>query len=102
MADLIRPATTTPARLLRQEGELGVAVPGALADLLVIGGNPLDDIGVLATPEQTLKLIIKQGKGLQKRALKAAEHPRQARASTGLRAWRVRVESPGTEAHRDS
>jgi imidazolonepropionase-like amidohydrolase len=62
MADLIRPATTTPARLLRQEGELGVVAPGALADLLVIGGDPLDDIGVLATPEQTLKVIMKQGK----------------------------------------
>jgi imidazolonepropionase-like amidohydrolase len=61
-ADLIRSATTTAARLLCQEGELGVVAPGALADLLVIDGNPLDDIQVLATPEQTLKLIMKQGK----------------------------------------
>jgi imidazolonepropionase-like amidohydrolase len=60
-ADLIRSATTTAARLLRREGELGVVAPGALADLLVVDGNPLDDIRVLTTPEQTLKLIIKQG-----------------------------------------
>jgi imidazolonepropionase-like amidohydrolase len=60
-ADLIRSATTTAARLLRREGELGVVAPGALADLLVIDGNPLDDIRVLTTPEQTLKLIMKQG-----------------------------------------
>jgi imidazolonepropionase-like amidohydrolase len=61
-ADLIRSATTTAARLLRREGELGVVAPGALADLLVIDGNPLDDIRVLTTPERTLKLIIKGGK----------------------------------------
>jgi imidazolonepropionase-like amidohydrolase len=61
-ADLIRSATTTAARLLRREGELGVVAPGALADLLVIDGNPLDDIRVLTTPERTLKLIMKGGK----------------------------------------
>jgi imidazolonepropionase-like amidohydrolase len=60
-ADLIRSATTTAARLLRREGELGVLAPGALADLLVIDGNPLDDIRVLTTPERTLKLIMKDG-----------------------------------------
>jgi imidazolonepropionase-like amidohydrolase len=60
-ADLIRAATTTAARLLRREGELGVIAPGALADLLVIDGNPLDDIRVLTTPDVTLKLIMKDG-----------------------------------------
>jgi imidazolonepropionase-like amidohydrolase len=60
-ADLIRSATTTAARLLRREGELGVVAPGALADLLVIDGNPLDDIRVLTTPDATLKLIMKDG-----------------------------------------
>ncbi|HEY6496206.1 MAG TPA: amidohydrolase family protein [Trebonia sp.] len=61
-ADLIRAATTTAARLLRREGELGVVAPGALADLLVIDGNPLDDIRVLTTPDRTLKLIMKAGR----------------------------------------
>jgi imidazolonepropionase-like amidohydrolase len=61
-ADMIRAATSTAARLLRREGELGVVAPGAMADLLVIDGNPLDDIRVLTTPEQTLKLIMKEGK----------------------------------------
>jgi imidazolonepropionase-like amidohydrolase len=61
-ADLIRSATTTAARLLCREGELGVVAPGALADLLVIDGNPLDDIRVLTTPQHSLKLIMKQGK----------------------------------------
>ena len=60
-ADLIRAATSTAARLLRREGELGVIAPGALADLLVVDGNPLDDIRVLTTPDATLKLIMKDG-----------------------------------------
>jgi imidazolonepropionase-like amidohydrolase len=61
-ADLIRAATTTAARLLRREGELGVIAPGALADLLVVDGNPLADIRVLTTPDANLKLIMKDGK----------------------------------------
>jgi len=61
-ADLIRSATTTAARLLQREGELGVVAPGALADLLVIDGDPLADIGVLTTPVQTLKLIMRGGR----------------------------------------
>jgi imidazolonepropionase-like amidohydrolase len=60
-ADLIRSATTTAARLLRLVGQVGVVAPGAFADLLVIDGNPLEDIGVLTTPERTLKLIMKNG-----------------------------------------
>jgi imidazolonepropionase-like amidohydrolase len=60
-ADLIRSATTTAARLLRLAGQVGVVAPGALADLLVIDGNPLDDIRVLTTPERTLKLVMKEG-----------------------------------------
>jgi imidazolonepropionase-like amidohydrolase len=61
-ADLIRSATTTAAQLLRLAGEAGVVAPGALADLLVVDGNPLDDIRVLTTPERSLKLIMKDGR----------------------------------------
>jgi len=60
-ADLIRSATTTAARLLGLAGEVGVVAPGAFADLLVIDGNPLDDIRVLTTPDRTLKFIMKEG-----------------------------------------
>jgi imidazolonepropionase-like amidohydrolase len=60
-ADLIRSATTTAAQLLRREGELGVVAPGALADLLVVDGSPLDDIRVLTTPARSLRLIMKGG-----------------------------------------
>jgi imidazolonepropionase-like amidohydrolase len=60
-ADLIRSATTVGAHLLGRPRELGVVAPGAYADLLVVDGNPLDDIRVLTTPESTLKLVMKAG-----------------------------------------
>ncbi|HTT00275.1 MAG TPA: amidohydrolase family protein [Streptosporangiaceae bacterium] len=60
-ADLIRSATSTAARLLRMDGQVGVVRPGAFADLLVVDGNPLDDIRVLTAPERNLKLIMKEG-----------------------------------------
>lgn len=35
---------------------------GYLADLLLVEGNPLEDISVLRHPEQRLKLIMKGGR----------------------------------------
>ena len=61
-ADLIRSATTIAARLLNLPGEVGVVAPGAYADLLVVDGNPLDDIRVLTDPDRNLKLIMKEGR----------------------------------------
>jgi imidazolonepropionase-like amidohydrolase len=43
-------------------GPLGVIVPGAYADLLIIDGNPLKDIKLLCDPKRNLKLIMKDGK----------------------------------------
>jgi imidazolonepropionase-like amidohydrolase len=45
--DVIRSATTVAAEVLRQEGRLGVVAPGAVADLLVVEGDPLTDLGTL-------------------------------------------------------
>jgi imidazolonepropionase-like amidohydrolase len=61
-AAIIRAATTTAARLLRMEGEIGTITPGAFADLLVVDGNPLEDINVLADPLTHLKMVMKEGK----------------------------------------
>ena len=42
-------------------GKLGVIEAGAWADLLIVNGDPLDDITVLADPEANLSLIMKNG-----------------------------------------
>ena len=38
-----------------------MVAPGARADLLVLDGNPLEDLGVMRDPETRLKLIMKDG-----------------------------------------
>jgi imidazolonepropionase-like amidohydrolase len=43
-------------------GKIGVIEEDALADLLVIDGNPIADIGLVARPEKNLMLIMKDGK----------------------------------------
>jgi imidazolonepropionase-like amidohydrolase len=60
-ANILRSATVVNAELLMQKGVLGTVAPGAYADLLVVDGNPLSDIRILAEPERTLKLVMKGG-----------------------------------------
>jgi imidazolonepropionase-like amidohydrolase len=43
-------------------GKLGVVEAGALADLLLVDGNPLKDLSILTKPEENLALIMKDGK----------------------------------------
>ncbi len=50
------------ARLLRMEGQVGVVAPGAYADLLVVEGDPLQDIAVLTDPQRRLKLVMARGR----------------------------------------
>jgi imidazolonepropionase-like amidohydrolase len=44
-----------------RDGPLGVVKVGAYADLVLIDGNPLEDISILAEPDRSLKLIMKDG-----------------------------------------
>jgi imidazolonepropionase-like amidohydrolase len=60
-ADVLRSATLVNARILGREGELGVVAPGALADLLVVDGDPLADVTVLERPDATLRAIVRGG-----------------------------------------
>jgi imidazolonepropionase-like amidohydrolase len=60
-AEVIRSATLVNARLLGREGELGVVAPGALADLLLVDGDPLADLGLLERPDAALCAIVKGG-----------------------------------------
>lgn len=59
---VIRSATTTAAKLLRREGELGVLEEGASADLLLLEGNPLEDVSVLSNPETSISHVFSRGK----------------------------------------
>jgi imidazolonepropionase-like amidohydrolase len=59
--DILYSATVVNAELLMQKGKLGVISPGAYADLLVVAGNPLEDLKVLLHPAETLKLVMKGG-----------------------------------------
>jgi len=59
--EIIASATRIGAEILRREGELGVIAPGAIADVLVVDGNPLEDIGSLAGHGEQLCAIMKDG-----------------------------------------
>ncbi len=54
-------ATRTNAELFGLEGEIGTVQSGKLADLLVVDGNPLEDMSVFQEPTN-LKLIMKGGR----------------------------------------
>jgi len=43
-------------------GKLGVVEEGALADLLLVDGNPIEDIMLIANPAKNLLIIMKDGK----------------------------------------
>ncbi|MDR2111915.1 MAG: amidohydrolase family protein [Candidatus Accumulibacter sp.] len=55
-------ATRTTAELLRVEHELGVIAPGKVADMLVIDGNPLDDLSVFEPDSGKILLVMKDGR----------------------------------------
>lgn len=49
--DILRAATSVGAELLGQKGELGCIRPGAVADLVLVNGNPLEEIELLERSE---------------------------------------------------
>lgn len=54
-AEAIRAATLYGAELLGLAGEVGEITPGAWADLVVLGENPLDNIATVEAPVAVLK-----------------------------------------------
>lgn len=58
--DVIRSATSTAAELLGMSGEIGTLRPGAVADLVVVDGDPLTDIAVLAEPAR-IRHVVQHG-----------------------------------------
>jgi imidazolonepropionase-like amidohydrolase len=67
-AEVLAQATSESAKVIRMAGSLnrhgnfGEIREGWVADLLLIEGEPLDDISVLRDPENNLALIMKAGK----------------------------------------
>ena len=59
--DTIHSATLINAEILNQAGKLGVIAPGAYADLVVVDGDPLQDISLLGGQGEALDLIMKNG-----------------------------------------
>jgi imidazolonepropionase-like amidohydrolase len=68
-AEVLRTATSVNADLLALSnlrnpypGKLGVIEQGAFADVLVLNGNPLDDIRLIEDPARNLAVVMKDGR----------------------------------------
>jgi imidazolonepropionase-like amidohydrolase len=68
-AEALAMATGTNAELLALSGKrnpypgkLGVVEEGALADLLLVDGNPLEDLNLVSDPDKNFLIIMKDGK----------------------------------------
>ena len=67
--EILKMATSTNAELLRmsgkrdpyQKGKLGEITEGAYADLIIVDGNPLENIKLVENPETNFVLIMKDG-----------------------------------------
>ncbi|UZX45171.1 amidohydrolase family protein (plasmid) [Agrobacterium sp. 13-2099-1-2] len=59
--EVIASATHIAARLLRMEGKIGAVSPGAYADLIVVDGNPLEDLTLLTHQGAYMPMIMKAG-----------------------------------------
>jgi imidazolonepropionase-like amidohydrolase len=67
--EALRMATSNNAELLAMSGprspyrgKLGVVEEGALADLLLVEGNPLEDLSLVSQPETSFVVIMKDGR----------------------------------------
>jgi imidazolonepropionase-like amidohydrolase len=67
--EALKMATSTNAELLAMSGprnpypgKLGVVEEGALADLLLVDGDPLENIKLIEDPAKNFKVIMKDGK----------------------------------------
>jgi len=66
--EILKMATSTNAELVKlcgprdpYPGKLGVVEEGALADLILVDGNPLENIDLVVDPDSNFKVIMKDG-----------------------------------------
>ncbi|MFD7498061.1 hypothetical protein ACFV8T_37970 [Streptomyces sp. NPDC059832] len=57
------------ARLVGLEGLIGEITPGAYADILMVEGDPLENVTVLARPNKHLRLAMKAGQVMYRSTL---------------------------------
>ena len=60
--EVLRSATSINAALMQRSGELGTIAPGAVADILVVDGDPLGDLGLLQEQGRHIPVIMKDGR----------------------------------------
>ncbi|AOB29602.1 peptidase M38 [Bordetella sp. H567] len=60
--EVIQSATSVAAEVLRMDNRLGRIVPGAIADVLVVDGNPYKDVSCLLGQGDHIPLVMKDGK----------------------------------------
>ncbi len=60
--EIVRSATLIGAEIVRMQGKLGVIEPGAIADLLVVDGDPLKNLGLLQDQGAYLSVIMQAGR----------------------------------------
>ena len=58
--EIIRSATTIGAEIIRMQGKLGVIEAGAIADLLVVDGDPSQDLRLFQDQGAHLSVIMKR------------------------------------------
>lgn len=59
--EIITAATKTGAEIIMKEDQLGTLEPGKLADIIVVKGNPLQDIRVMCDADN-VKLVMQDGR----------------------------------------
>jgi imidazolonepropionase-like amidohydrolase len=60
--DILRSATSINAEIIGQADSIGHVAAGYLADLIVVDGNPLDDVGLFDEEGTRVPLVMKGGK----------------------------------------
>lgn len=60
--DVLRAACSVNAELIGEAGRLGCVGKGAIADLIVVDGNPLEDIEALASGGERIPVILQGGR----------------------------------------
>nr|WP_276562465.1 amidohydrolase family protein [Hoeflea prorocentri] len=65
--DVLRSATSINAEIVQAKGELGVIAPGAHADIIVVDGDPLEDLSIFVHSAQTVALVMKGGRIVRSR-----------------------------------